>query len=109
MHAEYVRPEDDSPEGLQDFPSDLNVQGVLDLHYNGFPEVTQNGREGKVLHDVHIKLEDGSSEGLQDFPSDFNAPRIVNMHCNDVRKVTWNSREGKALHAVHARSRHALQ
>ena len=50
------------------------------MHYNGFREVIQNSREGKVLHAVHIRLEDGSPEGLQVFPSDFNVPGIVDKH-----------------------------
>ena len=40
----------------QDFPSDSTVPGTVDMHYNGFREAMQNGREGKALHAVYIRL-----------------------------------------------------
>ena len=96
LHAVYIRHEDGSPEGLQDFPSEFTAPGIVDMQNNGFREAMQNGREGKVLHAVYIRLKDGSPEGLQDFPSHFNVPGIVDVHHNDFREVLYNGREGKA-------------
>ena len=73
------------------------------MHYNGFREVMQNGREGKALHAVCIRLANGSPGGLQNFPSDVAVPGIIDMHCNGLREVTHNNSEGKALHAVYIR------
>ena len=99
----HIKLEDGSPEGLQDFPADFNVPGIVNMHYNGSREVILSGREGKVLHAVYIRLEGGSPEGLQDLPSDLNVPGIVDMHYNASREVKQNGREGWPLHVGHIR------
>ena len=71
------------------------------MHYNGFREVRQNGRDVKILHAVHIRLDDGSPEGLQDLPSDFNVPGIPDVNCNGFREVIQNGSQARPLHTVH--------
>ena len=74
--AVYIRLKIGSPEGVQDFPSVFTVPVIVDMHYNGYWEVVQDDREGKVLRAVCIRLEEGCPEVLQDFI----VPGSVDIH-----------------------------
>jgi len=50
---------------LQTFPSDFNVEGLLQMNLDNVGELLQKGRDGLAKRIVHIKIVDGSTEGLQ--------------------------------------------